>query len=115
MKQNKFPHFFGDWLKQRRKILDLTQVEVSQRAGCSVFALRKIESGERKPSKQMAGRLAEALEIPPDIQTTFIRSARGELNIERLPPPSLIVDPVSEEEAPISPNRLPLYFNPRAG
>lgn len=115
MKQNEFPHFFGAWLKQRRKILDLTQAEVSQRAGCTVYALRKIESGERKPSKQLAGLLADALDIPPDIQSTFIRSARGELNIERLPPPSLVMDQVSGGEAPFSPSRLPLYFNPLVG
>ena len=39
------PGSFGDWLKARRKALDLTQEELAQRAGCSIFALRKIESG----------------------------------------------------------------------
>lgn len=44
------PLFFGDWLKRRRQGLDLTQAELAERAGCSVFALRKIETGERRPS-----------------------------------------------------------------
>jgi predicted ATPase/transcriptional regulator with XRE-family HTH domain len=79
-----FPIFFGDWLKRRRKELDLTQTELAQHAYCSVFALRKIEAGERRPSKQLAGMLAKALEIPEGDQTTFIKVARGELNIERL-------------------------------
>jgi transcriptional regulator with XRE-family HTH domain len=79
------PHFFGEWLKLRRKGLDLTQNELAQRAGCSVFALRKIEAGERRPSKQLAGLLAEALEIPVAEQTTLIRVARGELSLNRLP------------------------------
>jgi len=78
------PGLFGEWLKQRRKALDLTQDELAERAGCSVFALRKIESGERRPSKQLAGLLAAALEIPEEEQQTFIRVARGDLNLGRL-------------------------------
>lgn len=78
------PGLFGEWLKQRRKVLDLTQEELAERAGCSVFALRKIESGERRPSKQLAALLAAALEISEEEQRTFIRVARGELNLERL-------------------------------
>ena len=65
-------------------MLDLTQEELAEHTGCSVFALRKIESGERRPSKQLAALLAVALEIPEDEQPTFIRVARGDLNIERL-------------------------------
>jgi len=83
------PAFFGEWVKRRRKALDLTQEELAQRAGYSKFALRKIESGERKPSRQLAELLAKALEIPPDEQRAFIRVARGETNLERLHPPSL--------------------------
>lgn len=78
------PGFFGEWLKRRRKTLDLTQEELAARADCSVFALRKIESGERKPSKQLAGLLAQALDIPEEEQAIFIRVARGDLNLERL-------------------------------
>jgi predicted ATPase/transcriptional regulator with XRE-family HTH domain len=75
---------YGEWLKQRRKTLDLTQAELAQRAGCSVFALRKIESGERRPSKQLARLLAQALELPPEMVDTFTRVARGELALDRL-------------------------------
>jgi predicted ATPase/transcriptional regulator with XRE-family HTH domain len=78
------PIFFGEWLKRRRKVLDLTQAELGQRAGCSVFTLRKIESGERRPSKQLAGLLARALEIPPEQELTFIKVARGDLRTEHL-------------------------------
>ncbi len=83
-----FPNYFGEWLKLRRRALDLTQAELAERAGYSVFALRKIESGERRPSKQLAGQLAQALEIPTEDRLTFIRVARGELNLKRLPSPS---------------------------
>ncbi len=78
------PVSVGGWLKQRRKALDLTQVELAQRAGCSVFALRKIEAGERRPSKQLAGLLARALEVPAEARDAFTRMARGEISPERL-------------------------------
>lgn len=91
MEEATLPVYFGEWLKFRRKELDLTQAELAQRAGCSLPALRKIEAGVRRPSKQLAGLLARSLEIPPEDQTTFIRVARGELNVERLlaPPHAL--------------------------
>lgn len=79
------PGIFGEWLKRRRKALDMTQDELAQRAGCSASALRKIETGERRPSKQLSALLATALEIPAEERQTFIRIARGELNLERLP------------------------------
>ena len=78
------PLTFGEWFKSRRQVLDLTQAELAGRAICSVFMLRKIEADERRPSKQLAGLLAQALGIPSEDQTTFVRVARGELNIERL-------------------------------
>ncbi|NPV75635.1 MAG: helix-turn-helix domain-containing protein [Anaerolineae bacterium] len=78
------PASFGEWIKSRRKALDLTQEELSVRAGCSVFALRKIESGERRPSKQLAALLADALQISDDDKPTFIRVARGDLALGRL-------------------------------
>jgi predicted ATPase/transcriptional regulator with XRE-family HTH domain len=86
MEETALPAYFGEWLKGRRKELDLTQAELAQRAGCSLPALRKIESGERRPSRQLAGLLAQSLEIPSEDQTNFIKVARGELNVERLYP-----------------------------
>jgi predicted ATPase/DNA-binding XRE family transcriptional regulator len=88
MEEKNIPIVFSDWLKRRRKALDMTQDELAKRAGCSVGALRKIEAGDRRPSKQLAGLLAKALEIPKEDQQTFIRVARGELNLERLGKPS---------------------------
>ncbi len=79
-----FPLTFGEWLKCRRKELDLTQDELAERASCSVFAIRKIEAGERRPSKQLARLLAKPLQIPPEDHVTFIKVARGELSLERL-------------------------------
>ncbi|NIP23731.1 MAG: helix-turn-helix transcriptional regulator, partial [Phycisphaerae bacterium] len=41
---------FGEWLKQRRKQLKLTQREVAESAFCSIAMVKKIEADERQPS-----------------------------------------------------------------
>jgi predicted ATPase/transcriptional regulator with XRE-family HTH domain len=106
------PPTFGEWLKRRRKELDLTQVELAESASCTVFTLRKIEAGSRRPSKQLAGLLAKQLEIPSKDQTTFIRVARGELNIERLGSMASIRS-IGQSTGPIpSPPRINLPFQP---
>ena len=80
---------FGDWLKKRRKALDLTREELAQRVGYSTSALRKIESDERRPSKQLIELLANILEIPTEEYETFLQIARGNLSIERMKSPHL--------------------------
>jgi predicted ATPase/transcriptional regulator with XRE-family HTH domain len=69
---------FGQWLKQRRKALDLTREDLAGRIGCAAVTLYKIESDERRPSKQIAALLAEHLNIPPDERAAFIQFARAE-------------------------------------
>ncbi len=77
---------FGAWVAQRRKALDLTREQLAERVGCSVSRLRKIESDERRPSRQIAELLAERLDIPADLRSTFLQVARGQLRVERLGP-----------------------------
>jgi predicted ATPase/DNA-binding XRE family transcriptional regulator len=77
------PTSFGDWLRRRRKTLDLTREDLANLASCSVSALRKLETGERRPSKQLAALLAASLQIPPDEHKNFIHMARGELLADR--------------------------------
>ncbi|MCK6623743.1 MAG: helix-turn-helix domain-containing protein [Anaerolineae bacterium] len=80
---------FGAWIGKRRKTLDLTREQLAQCAGCSVSALRKIEGDERRPSRQLAERLATCLQIPPDQRPLFLQTARGERRVERLGAPLL--------------------------
>jgi predicted ATPase/DNA-binding XRE family transcriptional regulator len=75
---------FGQWLKQRRRSLDLTQVELAERVGCSPETIRKIEAEERRPSKDIARRIAAIVELPVDEHVTFVKIARGELAVEHL-------------------------------
>jgi len=104
------PVCFGEWLKERRKALDLTQAELAERAGCSAPGLRKIETGERRPSKELAALLAAALEVAPELRPTFVRVARGELNVERLgsPGPRAAARPPAPSPAPPRLMALPL-------
>ena len=80
------PVTFGEWLRQKRDDLRFTRKEFSERVGCSVSALRKFESDERRPSIQIAELIANCIEVPLAERKTFVQVARGELTIDRLPP-----------------------------
>jgi predicted ATPase/transcriptional regulator with XRE-family HTH domain len=75
---NRAPLSFGQWLKQRRKALDLTQEDLALRIDCSLSSIEKIESGERRPSRQVADLVADCLGIPADERQAFIAFARSE-------------------------------------
>jgi predicted ATPase/DNA-binding XRE family transcriptional regulator len=81
---------FGHWLKLRRKALRLTQRELAQQVGCAQVTLRKIEADERRPSKQIARRLADLLALAPVERAAFVRAARVELCADQLPEPANI-------------------------
>jgi predicted ATPase/DNA-binding XRE family transcriptional regulator len=68
---------FGYWVHRRRKSLDLTQAELARRMGCALVTLRKIEADERRPSSQMAERMAQGLALPPSEWAEFIAAATG--------------------------------------
>jgi predicted ATPase/class 3 adenylate cyclase len=78
---------FGYWVRRRRKALDLTQHELARRTGYALTTIRKIETDARRPSRQMAERLAEVLELPGDERAAFIQAARAELSVDRMPRP----------------------------
>jgi len=78
------PTSFGLWLRQRRRVLDLTREALAECAGCSVSAIRKIEDDERRPSQQLAELLAGCLEIAPEDRPTFLKVARAGLNVSHL-------------------------------
>jgi non-specific serine/threonine protein kinase len=69
---------FGDWLKHKRKVLDLTQAALASQVGCSAAAIRKLEAEERRPSAQIVERLAEIFKIPTSERPAFLRFARGD-------------------------------------
>jgi len=75
---------FGDWIRLQRQALDLTQQALAERVGCSLAAIRKIESDERRPSRQIAARLADVLDVPASQHDMFLEAARGVRSVEHL-------------------------------
>src|SRR4051812_28422784 len=68
---------FGRLLKDRRRMLDLTQESLARQVGCAVVTIKKIEADTLRPSRQIAELLAEALQIPIDERAGFVRLARA--------------------------------------
>jgi len=91
---------FGYWLRRRRKALDLTQEALAQRVSCSGFSIRKIEADERRPSRQLAERLAASLAIPADERRDFLDAARAVRAADRLPLDTLPVGADARAAAP---------------
>jgi predicted ATPase/class 3 adenylate cyclase len=89
---------FGYWLRRRRKALDLTQDELARQVGCAIGTLKKLETDERRPSKQLAERLADCLAISTTERAAFLKVARAELAVDQL---DLAVQPPDRlEDAP---------------
>jgi len=108
-------HSFGSWIKRRRKALDLTQQELAKQVGCSSSLIFKIESDERRPSRQIAELLAEKLDIPTEQRTLFLKIARQEKSVVNLDTMADLsaVEPVSSIKQ--NPNNLPVPPTPLIG
>lgn len=87
---------FGQWLRQRRKALDMTQEELAEHVGCSLSAIHMIERGQRRPSRQVAELLAQTLRIQETDRAEFLARARG-------------TTPQDTSEANNSPPASPIY------
>jgi predicted ATPase/class 3 adenylate cyclase len=83
---------FGYWLRRWRRARDLTQEALAQRVGCAVVTISKFERDELRPSRQVAERLAECLAIASEERAAFIKAARAELSVGRIPPTNQPVD-----------------------
>ena len=69
---------FGEWLKQQRLAVGLTQKQLALQLNCAIITIRKIEADERLPSAHILARLAEIFAIPTDERLQFARFARGD-------------------------------------
>ncbi|NOK83937.1 MAG: hypothetical protein GFH27_549309n64 [Chloroflexi bacterium AL-W] len=67
---------FGQWLRHQRDQRGLTREVLAQQIGYSAALLRKLETGERRPSHQVAERLAQALTIDTAMWASFVQAAR---------------------------------------
>jgi predicted ATPase/DNA-binding XRE family transcriptional regulator len=86
---------FGQWLKDQRARLDLTQGDLARRVGYSAITIRKVEAGDMQPSRQMLDLIADHLNVPAAQRDEFIAFA------------------LSDDAQP--PNNLPLPATPLIG
>jgi predicted ATPase/DNA-binding XRE family transcriptional regulator len=103
---------FGAWLKEQRQGRDLTQDALARQTGCSTEMIRKIEAGMRRPSRQIAELLAEALGIAPEERPGFLFWARG---LSEAPP--VAPSPPSPAPPPSAPavTNIPALLTPLIG
>src|SRR5262245_28284167 len=106
---------FGAWIRRRRNALGLLQKELALEVGCSIPALQKIERDERRPSRSMAERLAEALDIPSAERAMLVPVARGERLVERLNAGPQTIAPAAEPRSVPARAALPLPLTPLFG
>ncbi len=96
---------FGSWLRQRRKLLDFTQQDLAEQVGCSSITIRKLEAGERKPSKLLATNLAHILQIPKREELAFIQFARSDSETESFAIPAWQPNTLSWRESQLPEQR----------
>lgn len=75
---------FGQWVKQRRKALGLTQQNLASVIACSKETINKVEGDRRRPSLQIAHLLARHLQIPTTDYEQFLHLARPELTADQI-------------------------------
>jgi predicted ATPase/DNA-binding NarL/FixJ family response regulator/DNA-binding XRE family transcriptional regulator len=107
---------FGGWLRQARMARDMTQEALAEAVGCATQTVRSFEIGRRRPSREMAARLAEILEVPLAERDDFIRKARAPLATS---PTDAGPDAIAEATGSRAPARrraaLPLPLDPLIG
>jgi len=67
---------FGQWIRRLRGARDLTQERLAEEVPCAVQTIRALESGARRPSLEMAERLADILQIAAAERAHFLTLAR---------------------------------------
>ena len=70
------PLSFGALLKRLRRAQGWTQAQLAEESGCSTVYISMLERGTRKPAADVVTSLAEALELDPEQNATFLAAAR---------------------------------------
>lgn len=89
---------FGEWVRTRRRALDLTQDQLARLAGCARVTIRKIEADELLPSKSLAEILADKLGVPAPERDQFVKYARSGKHPESIPAQPAAVAPWQDEK-----------------
>ena len=106
---------FGSWIRRRRRALDLTQQELAERVNCSLSTIVKIESDQRRPSRQVAELLAEHLDIPESQAELFLKVARGLKAVDQMAPLPIPGEPLLQTIVRSATHSFPKPTNPLIG
>src|SRR5215470_17090039 len=68
---------FGRRLRQLRRARDLTQEALAQAAFCALDTVKKLESGRRRPSRQLATQLADVFGLDATERHAFLAAGRA--------------------------------------
>jgi predicted ATPase/transcriptional regulator with XRE-family HTH domain len=101
----------GYWVQRRRKALDLTRAALAARVSCSLETIKKIERDERRPSREVARLLAEALELNSAEMEAFLQAVQKKRSVDSLPLPH---GPISDNPHAL-PHNLPTLLTPFIG
>lgn len=111
------PTTFARWIKKLRAEQDLTQEQLAERVGCATPTLRSFEIGLRRPSREMAERIADTLQVRAEQRAEFLRLAR--LPVARATDEPLAdeaANPIATSDSPTpSISALPPVLNPLIG
>src|SRR5215217_8454451 len=95
------PITLTQWMKRLRAAHDLTQEQLAEQVGCAAQTVRMLETGRRRPSREMAERLADVLGVLPEQREAFLRAART-------PPTATPAMPAAGAPAPLATRRVAL-------
>ncbi len=101
------PVTLSQWMKRLRAARDLTQEQLAEQVGCAAQTVRMLETGRRRPSREMAERLADVLGIPPEHREAFLRTART-------PPNAAPATPTATAPPPLATRHLALPQPPNS-
>jgi predicted ATPase/transcriptional regulator with XRE-family HTH domain/tetratricopeptide (TPR) repeat protein len=73
---------FGMLLRQLRKARDLSQDALAKQAFCALDTIKKIETGRRRPSRELAIQFANVLELNDTERTGFLAAARAAVPVD---------------------------------
>jgi non-specific serine/threonine protein kinase len=93
---------FGTWLRQKRRMLDLTQEALAAQAGCARITLRRIENGALRPSQELALSLLENVGVPREERPQWVAFARGKAGLPIKKAVSFEDEPITNVPVPIS-------------
>lgn len=105
---------FGQWVQRRRKLLDYTQQELATLVSCAERTIRKIESGDLRPSLSTVRRLAKALQIATNDHAAVVAFAHN--HSDGMPPTLAQYDDEPMSTSPPRPTAtVPIPLTPLLG